>query len=288
MEDALPSPELPRIPADTAPEQEWGKTPADTEERKFLEGPHDRSSELLRAFRIFREYIKGFRALHFVGPCVTVFGSARFEPAIRYYALTRESGRRARRGGLHRHDRRRPGADGGGEPRRARGGRPLDRLQHHRFPPSRSPIRTSMLGRVPLLLRPQADARQVFVRVHRVPGGYGTLDELFEVAALIQTGKITDFPFVLIGADYWRPLVGFCATRWCGRHHRRRRRRPAHRHRLARRGDCDHPRGSDPEVRAALREEARSAARLVVRIEGLRTQLRGSLSWRVRKFHDGA
>ena len=46
-----------------------------------------------------------------------------------------------------------------------------------------------------------------------VPGGYGTLDELFEIAVLIQTGKMTDFPIVLLGVDYWRPLVGYLRER---------------------------------------------------------------------------
>lgn len=49
-----------------------------TEESQFLEGRHGRGFELIKAFKIFMECIKGFRALHFVGPCVTVFGSARF------------------------------------------------------------------------------------------------------------------------------------------------------------------------------------------------------------------
>ncbi|MGH7751327.1 MAG: hypothetical protein ACREN5_00795, partial [Gemmatimonadales bacterium] len=47
-------------------------------ERRFLAGPQSRLSELLSALRIFSEFIRGFRALHFVGPCVTVFGSHRF------------------------------------------------------------------------------------------------------------------------------------------------------------------------------------------------------------------
>src|SRR5205814_708431 len=64
------------------------------EERFFLEGPQPRGSELWRLLRILREFIRGFRALHFVGPCVTVFGSARFPPGHVHYEQAREVGRR--------------------------------------------------------------------------------------------------------------------------------------------------------------------------------------------------
>ena len=65
-------------------------------ERRFLAGPTTRLAELRRAVRIFAEFVRGFRALHFVGPCVTVFGSARFNEGDPYYALARELGRRSR------------------------------------------------------------------------------------------------------------------------------------------------------------------------------------------------
>ncbi|MCS6927726.1 MAG: LOG family protein, partial [Candidatus Binatia bacterium] len=64
------------------------------EERLFLEGPRSRLEELWRVLRIAREFLMGFRALHFIGPCVTVFGSARFEEGNRYYALARAVGSR--------------------------------------------------------------------------------------------------------------------------------------------------------------------------------------------------
>ncbi|MGH7178814.1 MAG: hypothetical protein ACREJC_15655, partial [Tepidisphaeraceae bacterium] len=57
----------------------WGKATRSREERRFLEGPRTRWEEFKRAVRIFCEFIRGFRALHFVGPGVTVFGSARFK-----------------------------------------------------------------------------------------------------------------------------------------------------------------------------------------------------------------
>src|SRR5574341_2458726 len=70
----------------------WGVTPGSPEVVTFLEGPQRRMAELARAIRIFFEFLRGFRALHFVGPCVTVFGSARFPAGHQYYELGREVG----------------------------------------------------------------------------------------------------------------------------------------------------------------------------------------------------
>jgi hypothetical protein len=70
----------------------WPAFTPDPSERKFLQGPHPRRHELRQAMRIFAECIRGFRALHFVGPCVTVFGSARFDETHAYYALGEELG----------------------------------------------------------------------------------------------------------------------------------------------------------------------------------------------------
>src|SRR5579872_5991093 len=90
----LKQPETPEARA------QWGKTAGSPEEQLFLEGPHGRGFELGRAIRIFRELIYGFRALHFVGPCITVFGSARFPAEHRYYAFTRELGARIAEAGF--------------------------------------------------------------------------------------------------------------------------------------------------------------------------------------------
>src|SRR3972149_10073133 len=70
------------------------------EEQRLLLGPQDRSSELLRVLRIAWEFIRGFRRLHFVGPCVTVFGSARFEDGHPFYESARQMGRLLAREGL--------------------------------------------------------------------------------------------------------------------------------------------------------------------------------------------
>ena len=69
-----------------------GQGPPAPEIQRFLQGPQPRGLELARAIRIFVEVLRGFRALHFVGPCVTVFGSARFaadhQIALRRFGLT--------------------------------------------------------------------------------------------------------------------------------------------------------------------------------------------------------
>ncbi|HEX7024582.1 MAG TPA: hypothetical protein VF187_07175, partial [Gemmatimonadales bacterium] len=75
-------------PARIAPaEPPWALEPSDPHERDFLTGPATRLAELVRVFRIAVEFVRGFRRLHFVGPCVTVFGSARFGEDHPYYAL---------------------------------------------------------------------------------------------------------------------------------------------------------------------------------------------------------
>ena len=63
-----------------------------SEERNFLQGPRSRQSELFFAFKIFFEFIKGFRIFHFLGPCVTVFGSARYKEGHEFYAIARAMG----------------------------------------------------------------------------------------------------------------------------------------------------------------------------------------------------
>ena len=98
------------------------------EEVRFLEGPQNRTSELLRAVRIFCEFMRGFRALHFVGPCVTVFGSARFSESHPYYEMARQCGAGLARAGFTVMTGGGPGNHGSGKPRRERGRRAIDRL----------------------------------------------------------------------------------------------------------------------------------------------------------------
>lgn len=185
----------------------WGRGPASREEAHFLRGPQPRGIELTRAIGIFCELMRGFRALHFVGPCVTVFGSSRFQEGHRYYRLARDVGARLARAGFTVMTGGGPGImeaanrgakDSGGYsvgcnielPQEQRPNPYLDRwiTFRHFF------VRKLMLVKY----------SYAFIAL---PGGFGTLDEIFEVATLIQTGKIKQFPLVLVGQDFWQPLL---------------------------------------------------------------------------------
>lgn len=187
----------------------WGKVSANPEDRRFLAGPRPRLVELLDALRIFVEFIEGFRALHFVGPCVTVFGSARFPEHHRYYAMAREVGARLARGGFTVMTGGGPGImEGANRGAKEAGGRSVG--CNIELPKEQSP--NAYLDR-------WVTFRHFFVRkvmlvkysyaFIALPGGLGTLDEITETATLIQTGKISNFPVVLMGVEFWKPLVDF-------------------------------------------------------------------------------
>ena len=78
----------------------WDRSSTPPDVVRFLRGPEPRGTELVRAIRIFTEFTRGFRAFHFVGPCVTVFGSARFDASHPSYAVAREIGGRLAKAGF--------------------------------------------------------------------------------------------------------------------------------------------------------------------------------------------
>jgi len=178
-----------------------------TNDRVFLEGPHSRLRELGLVLRTVREFIRGFRALHFAGPCVTVFGSASYDETHPYYAVGRMVGQRLARLGFVVITSGGPGLmeavnrgarEGGGLsigcnvelPRAQPSNTYLDRLVTFR----------SFFVRKILLYKYSA----AFIGL---PGGLGTLDELAEALTLIENGLIADFPVILIGKSYWNGLT---------------------------------------------------------------------------------
>jgi uncharacterized protein (TIGR00730 family) len=182
---------------------------AHREERIFLEGPQKRKSELWTLMRIIREFIRGFRVLHFVGPCVTVFGSARFKEDHPYYEMAREVGGRLSDIGFTVMTGGGPGImEAANRGAKEAGGNSIgcniilpQEQSHNSYLDQVLTFRYFFVRKVMLIKYSYA-----FVVM---PGGVGTMDELFEAVTLIQTKKILEFPVVLMGQDYWRPLVDF-------------------------------------------------------------------------------
>ncbi len=192
---------------------EWGKSPGVPEIRQFLQGPQTRGFELSRAVRIFFEMMQGFRQLHFVGPCVTVFGSARFTEEHASYVLAREIGQRLAQAGFTVMTGGGPGImEAANRGAKEAGGYSVG--CNIELPQEQKPN--------PYLDR-WVTFRHFFVRkvmlvkysyaFIAMPGGFGTLDEIFETATLIQTHKIKDFPLIIVGKEYWQPLIDFMRGR---------------------------------------------------------------------------
>ena len=186
-----------------------GPAERDREISQFLQGPQRRGFELGRAIRIFRECMKGFRALHFVGPCVTVFGSARFKEQHPYYELARATGDAIAREGFTVMTGGGPGVmEAANRGAKDAGGRSIGcniQLPHEQ---DANPYLDRMVEFRYFFVRKLMLVKYSCAFV-ALPGGYGTMDEIFETATLIQTGKINDFPIVLMGLDYWGPLIEF-------------------------------------------------------------------------------
>jgi uncharacterized protein (TIGR00730 family) len=212
MSQAALDPSAAPAPDQTKPTV-WPSSTPDKTERQLLQGPHARRHELRQALRIFAECVRGFRALHFVGPCVTVFGSARFDETHPYYALGQEMGRELAGLGVTVMTGGGPGLmEAANRGARSAGGRSVG--CNIKLPKEQQPN--------PYLDR-MVEFRYFFVRklmllkysyaFVALPGGFGTLDEIFETLVLIQTGKVRSFPVILLGVEFWTPLVALIKDR---------------------------------------------------------------------------
>lgn len=169
----------------------------------FLSGPRSRWKELMTQFKIAQQFFYGFRKLHFVGPCVTFFGSARFPEDHEYYKATRSIARRVGRVGFTVMTGGGPGVMEAAN----RGARDVGATS----------VGCNIVLPMEQYANPYLDVsltfdhffvRKVLLLKYSIcfvvmPGGAGTLDELFETATLIQTGKVKSFPIILYGKEFW-------------------------------------------------------------------------------------
>jgi uncharacterized protein (TIGR00730 family) len=179
------------------------------EEIKYLEGPRPRMEELWFTIKVVFQFIKGFRALHFVGPCITIFGSARFKEDHEYYKSARELAARIAQMGFTIMTGGGPGImEAANRGAKDVGGRSVGcniELPFEQYPNKYldkwASIKYFFVRKVLLLKYSYG-----FVAM---PGGFGTMDELFEALTLIQTAMIKRFPVVIMGKEYHGHLINY-------------------------------------------------------------------------------
>jgi len=176
---------------------------------QFIEGPHSRLRELWFLFRVMREFLRGFRILHFVGPVVTVFGSARTKEGSVKYELARKVGYELATMGFAVMTGGGPGImEATNRGAREAGGLSIGCNIKLPFEQKPNPYVDRFVEFDHFFVRKVMLVKYSSAFV-LMPGGFGTLDEIFETATLIQTGKIQDFPIVLMGRSFWQPLLDF-------------------------------------------------------------------------------
>lgn len=176
-------------------------------EHVYLDGPKSRGYELAFAFRVFKQFIKGFRNLHFLGPCITVFGSARFKQDHPYYLQAVDFGKRIAEMGFTTMTGGGPGImeaankgafENGGQSVGCNIQLPFE--QHVNPYVHKSVTFEHFFVRKVLLIK----YSYAFIIM---PGGFGTMDEFFETLTLVQTKSLTQFPIVLFGKEYYKEMV---------------------------------------------------------------------------------
>ena len=181
----------------------------DSKEIQFLEGRQSRRKELYFTVKVAWEFIKGFRTLHFVGPCITIFGSARLGEKTPEYQQTIEVAGQISKLGFTIMTGGGPGImEAANRGAKSVGGRSVGVNIELPFEQQPNPY-----------LDRSVDIRYFFVRKVLLlkysygfvimPGGFGTLDEFFETITLIQTKKISRFPIVIMDRDYHNKLMEY-------------------------------------------------------------------------------
>jgi uncharacterized protein (TIGR00730 family) len=180
-------------------------------EHKFLSQRRSKEKEKQRLKRITKEFEMGFKELGRLGPAVTIFGSARFKPGDPYYELSRQAGNDFAKAGFTVLTGGGPGAMEAANRGAHEAGGPTYGLNII-LPKEQEPNP---------YVNDSFEFNYFFVRKVMLvkyscafivmPGGLGTLDELFEAATLIQCKKIGPFPLILIGSEFWKGLRDFVA-----------------------------------------------------------------------------
>jgi len=173
----------------------------------FLEGPQSRWKELVFTFETVRELLRGFRGLHFVGPCITIFGSARFKEDHPYYSLTRKASAAFAQLGFTILTGGGPGLmEAANRGAIDVGGRSVGCNIQLPVEQKPNPYLDKWVYIKHFFVRKILLVKYSYAFVV-MPGGFGTLDEYFEALTLIQTRKIKDFPVIVFCREYHEELL---------------------------------------------------------------------------------
>ncbi|WP_143960955.1 LOG family protein [Litoribacter populi] len=172
------------------------------DEKEFFAGPQSRIKDFKFALKVMREFVKGFRTLHFVGPCITVFGSARFEEKDEYYQLGMNVGQRLSKMGFTVMTGGGPGImEAANRGAKEFGGRSVGCNIVLPFEQHPNPYLDRYMNFNYFFVRKVLLSKYSYGFVV-LPGGFGTLDEFFEALTLIQTRVMRSFPVVLMCSDF--------------------------------------------------------------------------------------
>jgi uncharacterized protein (TIGR00730 family) len=176
-------------------------------EHIYLQGPKSRGYELKFAWKVFTQFIKGFRILHFVGPCITVFGSARYKDDHPYYLQAVEFGKQIARSGFTTMTGGGPGImEAANKGAFENGGQSVGCNIQLPFEQKANPYLHTSITFEHFFVRKTLLIKYSYAFII-MPGGFGTMDEFFETLTLVQTKTLTQFPIVLFGREYYKELM---------------------------------------------------------------------------------
>jgi hypothetical protein len=177
------------------------------EEHVYLEGPKSRSYEFKFIWKVFYELFMAIRGLHFVGPCITVFGSARFKEDNEYYICAREFGKRIAEIGFTTMTGGGPGVmEAANRGAYENNGMSVGCNIKLPFEQSTNKYLHKSLTFEFFFTRKTMLIKYSYAFII-MPGGFGTMDEFFETLTLVQTKTITSFPIVMFGKEYYKELM---------------------------------------------------------------------------------
>ncbi len=177
------------------------------EQIKFLDGPQSRWKEFVFSVKVLKEFIKGFRKLHFAGPCVTIFGSARFDKNHPYYKQTETLSAAIAKLGFTIMTGGGPGImEAANKGAKSVGGRSVGCNIVLPFEQKENPYLDKFVNIKYFFVRKTLLVKYSYAFVV-MPGGFGTMDEYFEALTLIQTKMISEFPMIVFDTTYHRALM---------------------------------------------------------------------------------